>query len=49
MHWWSGKPLGAWAAEGVEASMGPSDGQVFDNFAAEYLGGLKLQVQQDEG
>ena len=37
MHRWSGKPLGAWAAEGVEARMGPSDGQVFDNFAAEYL------------
>ena len=28
--------------------MGPSDGQVFDDFAAEYLGGLKLQVQHHE-
>ena len=37
MHRWSGKPLGAWAAEGVEARMGASYVQVFDNFAAEYL------------
>ena len=29
--------LGAWAVEGVEAKIGPSDGQVFDDFAAEYL------------
>ena len=29
--------LGAWAAEGVEAKIGPSDGQVFDDFAAQYL------------
>ena len=30
--------LGAWAAEGVAAKIGPSDGIVFDDFAAEYLG-----------
>ena len=29
--------LGAWAAEGVAAKIGPSDGIVFDDFAAEYL------------
>ena len=29
--------LGAWAAEGVGAKIGPSDGIVFDDFAAEYL------------
>ena len=29
--------LGAWAAEGVEAKIGPSDGLVFDDFADEYL------------
>ena len=29
--------LGVRAAEGVEAKIGPSDGQVFDDFAAEYL------------
>ena len=29
--------LGAWAAEGALAKLGPSDGQVFDDFAAEYL------------
>jgi hypothetical protein len=28
--------LGAWAAEGVEAKIGPSDGIVFDDFADEY-------------
>ena len=29
--------LGARAAEGFGAKIGPSDGIVFDNFAAEYL------------
>jgi hypothetical protein len=29
--------LGAWAAEGALAKIGPSDGQVFDDFADEYL------------
>ncbi len=29
--------LGAWAVEGVEAKIGPSDGLVFDEFADEYL------------
>ena len=29
--------LGAWAAEGVGAKIGTSDGIVFDDFAAEYL------------
>ena len=28
--------------------MGPSNGQVFDDFAAEYLGDPKLQVQHHE-
>jgi hypothetical protein len=28
---------GAWAAEGALAKIAPSDGQVFDDFAAEYL------------
>ena len=29
--------LGAWAAESVGAKIGPSNGIVFDDFAAEYL------------
>jgi hypothetical protein len=29
--------LGARAAEGAQAKIGPSDGQVFDDFAGEYL------------
>ena len=29
--------VGAWAAEGALAKIGPSDGQVFDDFADEYL------------
>ena len=31
------KTLGAWAAEGVEAKIGPSEGQVFDDFVDNYL------------
>ena len=33
----TGLLLGAWTAEGVGAKIGPSDGIVFDDFAAEYL------------
>ena len=29
--------VGAWAAEGALAKIGPSDSQVFDDFAGEYL------------
>ena len=29
--------VGAWTAEGALAKIGPSDGQVFDNFAEEHL------------
>ena len=34
---WHMHDLEAWAAEGVQAKIGPSDGIVFDDFAAEYL------------